>query len=56
MLEWLEGTLKIIQPQPLLWAECPPPDEAAQGPSSLALGTSSHGWQLQAGFWSRGDA
>ena len=44
-IEWfeLEGTLKPPQPQPLPWAGCPPPAQAAQGSSNLALGTSRGG-------------
>ena len=42
----LEGTLKIIDLQPLLWACCPPPDQAAQGSSSLASTTSRYGANL----------
>ena len=38
----LEGTLKPTQPQPLHWAGCPPPAQAAQGPS-MAMGTSRDG-------------
>jgi len=39
--EWLglEVTIKITQFQPLLWAGCPSPAQAAQGPPSLALST-----------------
>jgi len=45
IIEWLrlEGTFNCIQPQPLPWAGCPPPAQAAQGPSNLALGTSRDG-------------
>jgi len=34
----LEATLKTTQPQPLLWAGCPPPDQAAQGAMQPSLG------------------
>lgn len=51
--EWLglEVTVKITQFQPLLWAGCPSPAQAAQGPPSLALSTFKGGvptalWQL----------
>jgi len=39
----LEGTLRTIQYHPLPWAGCPPPDQAAQSPSSLAMGTCRDG-------------
>lgn len=34
----LEATLKTTQLQPLLWAGCPPPDQAAQGAMQPSLG------------------
>ena len=34
----LKGTLKPPKPQPLPWAGCPPPDQAAQGPIQPILG------------------
>jgi len=39
----LEGTLKPIQSQSLLWAGCPPADQAARAPCSLALKVSKDG-------------
>jgi len=38
-IEWLrlEGTLKVIQFQPLPCAGCPPPAQAAQGPTQPGL-------------------
>lgn len=37
----LEGTLEIIELQPLPWAGCPPLHQAAQGSPSSALATST---------------
>jgi len=39
----LEGPLQPTQPQPLPWAGCPPPAEAAQGPTQPGLSTSRDG-------------
>jgi len=33
----------IIELHPLPWAGCPPPDQAAQCPTNVALGTSRDG-------------
>ena len=40
IIEWLrlEGTFNCIQPQPLPWAGCPPPPQAALGPIQPGLG------------------
>ena len=35
---WVERDIKAPQPQPLPWAGCPPPDQAAQGPIQPILG------------------
>ena len=39
----LKENIKSIQTNPLLWAGCPPPRQAAQGPSNPALSTSRDG-------------
>ena len=45
--EWfgLEGTLKTIPFNPLLWAGCHPPDQAAQNPIQPGL-ERLQGWSI----------